>query len=825
MNSNIRNGIATPAFLALSCVGFLSSAAPAIAQADTAEAKSPRLGGVTVEATAIEDEVKVDRVQSPKATAPLLDTPQTVTVISNQTIRQQNLLTLRDALATIPGITFGAGEGGGGFGDSINLRGYSASNDITQDGVRDSAQYSRTDPFNLQQIEVYNGANSAYSGSGSVGGTINLVSKVPQAENLTVLEAGVGTEDYYRATVDSNWRLSDFIAVRLNGMFHRNDYPGRDVERYKRWGIAPSITFGIESPNRLTLSYFHQEDNNTPTYGVPFFITATNDGPIAGIDDSDYFGIRNLDQQKIKVDQATMKFEHDFNDNITISNLTRWQRVHQPTRTSAPQGTICLPSTGLQPNGQPCTASISNVVLNGVFRGTANPSTTPSAFNITVPPGFFQPNGPRGLVRDQLNDLFYNQTDLRVVSGEEGGTRNTLVIGASFTNEDYSIETASLARDALGQAVVLPLIDIANPDTVYTGPINYTVTARSKSETKNAAIYAFDTLELGMFELNGGVRYEKAKGNFVNIPLAFVPPGTAPLSALARLPQKSSENLFSWRVGVVFKPTEATSLYAAYANSKTPSSATVRLGCGAISAAGAADPCAAAPEKARNIEIGAKADVLGGGLQLTAALFRNERSNFRVPSNDPGQPASLQVIDGKSRVDGVALGATGKITPAWSIFANYTYLDSEVKQSVSDFCLAHPGVNGCPTVDFQQGNVIIQTPKHSGSLWTTYLLPFGLQIGYGLTYQGKFATNQSATATALVQYQTKAYVTQRALLSYAFENGLTAQLNVQNLFDKHYYTNIRNNVGTTGATTGVVTGGWALPGEARAARLSLFYSF
>src|SRR3546814_3316982 len=96
---------------------------------------------------------------------------------------------------SIPGSTFGAGEGGGGYGDSINLRGYSASNDITVDGVRDSAQYSRTAPFNLQQIEVYNGANSVYNGPGSVGGTINLVQKTPQATDLTVLEAVVGTDD------------------------------------------------------------------------------------------------------------------------------------------------------------------------------------------------------------------------------------------------------------------------------------------------------------------------------------------------------------------------------------------------------------------------------------------------------------------------------------------------------------------------------------------------------------------------------------------------------------------------------------------------------
>jgi catecholate siderophore receptor len=807
LRSELRGSVAAPAFIALSCVGFIASASPALAQDAPAEGK--RLGGVTVTGTAIEDEVKVERVESPKATAPLLDTPQTITVISNQTIRQQNLLTLRDALSTIPGITFGAGEGGGGFGDSINLRGFSANNDITQDGVRDTAQYSRTDPFNLQQIEVYNGSNTVFGGSGSVGGTINLVSKTPQAEDLTVLEVGIGTDNYYRATVDSNLRLSDLIAVRVNGMVHKNDYPGRDVENYERWAFAPSITIGIASPTRLTFSYYHQEDDNTPTYGVPFYITPTNDGPVPGIDSSDYFGIRNLDRQKITQDRLTMTFDHDFSEAVSIRNLTRWQRVHQPSRTSAPQGVICLAS-GVQPNGQPCTVSITNVLRpNGTF-GT---------YNATVPAGFFQPSGPRGLVRDQENQLLYNQTDLTFVSGDEGGTRNTLVIGASFAWEDYSIETASLARSAAGQAVVLPLIDISNPDTVYTGPINYTVTAQSKAESTSKAIYAFDTLELGKLELHGGLRYEKAKTEFRNLPLAFLPPGTtAPNTQL----QVSDENLFSWRVGAVFKPTENTSLYASYANSKTPSSASVRTGCGTVT--GTFDPCDVAPEKARNFEIGAKADVLDRKLQLTAAFFRNERINFRVASNDPAFP-SFQVLDGKVRVDGVALGAAGKITDAWALFANYTYLDSVVKQSISNFCLANPGVNGCPTSDPQRGNVLIQTPKHSGSLWTTYLFPFGLQVGYGLTYQGTFAANQGNPFN-LDQYRGDSYMTHRAMLSYAFVNGLTAQLNVQNLFDKKYYTSIRNNVSSTvGVTQGVVTGGWAMPGEGRSARLSLFYNF
>jgi len=808
-----------PIFLALSCVSFVSAPAYAAEDAPVAQTDVQQPGRDIVVTGGREQ-----RVESPKATSDLLDTPQTVTVISDQVLRRQNLLTLRDALTTIPGITFGAGEGGGGYGDSINLRGYAASNDITQDGVRDSAQYSRTDPFNLQQIEIYNGANSVFNGSGSVGGTINLVSKVPQAEDLNILSAAVGTDDYYRATADINQRVSDFIAVRLNAMYHRNDVPGRDFEHNRRWGVAPAITFGIGSATSLTLAYVHQEDRNTPVYGIPYFLNQLNNGPLPGSDDSDYYGIRNLDEQRITVDRLTATFRHDFSERVSIRNLTRWQRVGQYSQTSAPQGTFCLATTGRQPVsagpddtiGLPCTAAVASVTTgNGPAIGT---------INVVIPPGQWQPSGPRGLVRDQENQLFTTQTDLRVESGARGGLHNTLVVGGSLTWEDYGIETASLPRNAAGAPVLLPLERITNPVGIYTGPLNYTVTARSRSQSRDAAIYAFDTLEIGpMFELNGGVRLERAVATFRNIPLATYPPGTVALTALTLLPQTSEETLFSYRVGAVFKPTPQTSLYVAYGNARTPSSATVRLGCGAIAAIGSADPCAAAPETAVSYEIGAKADLFNRRLQLTAALFRNERSNFRVPSNDPAQPG-LQVVDGRSRVDGLALGASGNITPQWAIFANYTYLDGEVLQSVSDFCLATPSAacfNSAAIRDPQAGDRLIQTPKHSGSLFTTYRLPFGLQIGYGFTYQGAFATHQR-NLLQRNQYFTRDYLVHRAFLSYEIHEGLTAQLNVTNFTDEHYFTGIRNNVN---ATSGAVTGGWAAPGEGRSAVFSLFYSF
>ena len=262
-----------------------------------------------------------DKPSSVKYTEPLLDTPQTITVVTRQVMEEQNLLGLRDVLTTLPGITFGAGEGGGGYGDSITLRGFNANSDITTDGIRDSAQYSRTDSFNLEAIELINGANSVYSGAGSVGGNINLVSKTAIAGEFTSIQAGAGTDDYGRVTLDSNMDIGNNAALRINAMAHKNDAPGRDVETFERWGIAPSIVFGLGSDTRVTLSYFHQTDDNIPQYGVPYF--SGYGGTLPGVDTQNYYGYQNIDKQDIDTDMLTGLLEHDFSDRASISAASR----------------------------------------------------------------------------------------------------------------------------------------------------------------------------------------------------------------------------------------------------------------------------------------------------------------------------------------------------------------------------------------------------------------------------------------------------------------------------------------------------------------------
>ncbi|EJL29260.1 TonB-dependent siderophore receptor [Novosphingobium sp. AP12] len=788
-------------FLALSCI---APAFAPVAHAQQAEGAERSLGGVTVSDTAITEEPG-RKLESPKRTRTVRDTPQTITVLTNEVIEQQNLLTLRDVLSTVPGITFGAGEGGTGPGDNITFRGYSASNDITIDGVRDSAQITRTDSYNLDQVEVTNGANSVISGAGSTGGNINIVTKRPKADDAYLATGGIGTDNYYRATVDLNKRVNDLVAFRLNAMWHRNDVPGRDVEDYKRWGVAPSVTIGIDSPTRLTLQYNHQEDDNIPQYGVPYYAGAR----VPGVDRSDYFGYRNVDKQKINVDALTAIFEHDFSDTVSVRNLARWQDSRQLTQVNPPQGTYCLAS-GLTPTGGACTVNI---------------GTTAAPNNVRVPAGYYYPTGPRGTTRDTRNQLMFDQFDVNAVFNT-GAIEHTVNVGVAATWEKYDLYNGNVLRNADGTAAFtrLPLINIDNPNdvvvgpatsaftygsNVYTGPVNFIRTGHTIGEQTNVAGYLFDTMKLGKFELSGGARLERNSGTSRTDTIAATTTATVTQGQVTPgIRARNSDTLFSYRVGLNYKPIEAVSIYAAYGNSKTPSKNSVNGSCTADTPGVVNTTCNISPESAKNYEIGVKGELFDGGLLLTASGFRNERDKYAVVSGDPTVPN--QQLDGKSRVDGIALGASGAITSAWTITANYTYLKAKLLQSVSDNCLANPGTGTCTNTPANPNpggdQYLPQTPKHSGSLFTTYRLPFGLTVGYGFTYQGSFLLSAATPTAGAVKSDD--FLIHQGYLAYEFSPNLSAQLNVKNIGDKLYFTRIRNN-------------GWATPGDARSAVLTL----
>lgn len=790
-------------------VAPLAAALAAALSLPAAAAEAP-VGPVAASAAMQKDPTQLDKVQvdgkyvtkaaSPKYTEALNDTPQTITVVNKETMDQQGLLSLRDVLTNLPGITFGAGEGGGGYGDSINLRGFSANSDITTDGVRDSAQYTRTDTFNLESLELINGANSVMSGAGSVGGNINLVTKQAHTGDATALTVGAGTDSYGRITADSNTDFGNGTAFRINAMAHQNDVPGRDYEKFERWGIAPSLALGLGSDTRFTVNYLHQEDDNTPQYGVPYFRNAFNDGPLPGAETENYYGYNNIDKQEITVDMLTGIFEHDFNDSLSLRSLARFQKVDQLTIVDATQGTWCL-ANGINPaNGAACAARDS-----------------------------YLPSGPRGFVRDTSNAIAISQTDL-TSRFSTGAVEHALVAGVSFSRESFDLDTGSVLRNPNGSPVALPPMSLSRPNSNYVGPYNYFLTGRTEGTLTNQAVYVFDTLKFDeQWMLNLGARYEKNEGDSAtwNIKTFTAPTPANPNpdntnigQVLGRAPVAANEdNLFSYRAGLVYKPVENGTVYLSYSNSKTPSKASVNGSCTLASTTGTAN-CSVDPETAVNIELGTKWEVFDARLALTAAVFRNERENYRVADPDPTNLTGEQALDGRARVEGIALGAAGRITNDWSIFANYAYLDSEVLNSVSDYCLTHPSVacaNNAAFPDPQKGNPLTNTPKHSASLWTTYTLD-KWTFGYGATYQGEFYLNNASvivSGTAVVPnalYKTPDYWTHRAMVAYDFNRNFALQLNVSNLSDEEYYQRIRNN-------------GWATPGEARSATLTATYRF
>ncbi|NWL79274.1 TonB-dependent siderophore receptor [Pseudomonas taiwanensis] len=607
-----KNNLSQRALLA-SAIGIATASTAGLTIA-AEQSKALELGTVKVDGKAAKKTYKVEQSSSAKYTAPLLDTPQTITVVPKEVIQEQQALSLRQVLSNVSGITFNAGEGGGGSGDSINIRGFSANNNIQIDGLRDSAQTSRTDTFNIEQVEVIKGPNSVFGGAGTTGGSINIISKQPMDRAFTTLGGGLGTDNYHRLTLDANQPLEGVgsnSAFRVNLMAHENDVPGRDEIDRERWGVAPSLRLGFNDATRLTLSAFHQTDDNLPDYGVP----ALDGKKLAGVSREDYFGWDNLDKDEIEQNAFTANLEHDFNENLRLQNLTRYSRIDRNTIVSA-----------------------SHVNLDG------------------VPPGRYRPAGPQASGRDTTTEMWINQTNLRA-SFDTFGLGHELVTGAEISREDFDLKSYN---HGLGNALYPSNgYDLTNPPGHWVGPVNKTVSSYTENQLDDKALYVFDTIALNeQWDFNVGLRYDWFKGHSDTFTATNVQNGSF----------TSKDEKLSSRAGLVYKPVENGRFYVAWGNSFNPTAEGIASNGGGLTAATENLD----PEKNETWELGTKWELLDGNLSLDGALFRVEKTNARETMLD----GSTQLA-GKQRVEGVELGLTGHITDQWDVFANYTFQSSE----------------------------------------------------------------------------------------------------------------------------------------------------
>ncbi|WP_419570763.1 catecholate siderophore receptor Fiu [Rheinheimera sp.] len=732
----------------------LALAIPAVAQAQQTQTE---LDAVVVSADEVEAQYKADTVSSTKQTQPLVNTPQTIVVVKKELIQQQAATTLSDALRNTPGITMLMGENGNtATGDSIFMRGFDTQGSIFVDGIRDLGTISR-DTFNTEQVEIAKGPAGADNGRGSSSGYINLASKMATLEDASVANLTGGSGSYKRGTLDMNRQIGDTSALRVNLLAQDSGVAGRDVVEDNRYGFASSLALGLGTSTRTYLNLFHMSQNNIPDGGIPtvglegFYnaafdadpsTTYPNGGPNAGktiapVDTSNFYGSTN-DKDDVKATMATVKVEHDLNENTVLRNTSRFGQSDQ------------------------------DYLLTGVNAITTTTGSGAAAVAIADPNDWTISRSRQG--KDQRNRILTNQTQLNT-SVQTGAIRHDISSGLEFIYESQRNFTLALPTGTTQGAA-----NLYNPSTSDTFVDPVRTGASTEGSTMTSALYVLDTLHLNeQWQLNLSGRFEhySTETDLVTVQGTSTPQ-TIPIGTLLGSTLKASDNLASYKVGALYKPASNGSVYLSYATTKLPpGGANFALSATANNINNANVDA----QKGTNLELGTKWDLFDNKLALTAAVFESTNSN-EIATDPTGVAAQV----GEREVRGVELGLVGAITSAWQISAGAAYLDSEITRGNQS------GTN--PT----DGGVIQWTPELTLTVWNSYSFGNGLVLGGGVRYVDTVSRSSSTTLN-LAKTSVPAvpdYWVVDAMASYPITPTVDIQLNVYNLLDEEYMSSLNN---------------------------------
>ncbi|MBA4226499.1 MAG: TonB-dependent siderophore receptor [Hyphomonas sp.] len=724
-----KHGLTT----SLALIAALS--APLAAHADPDEARNTepekREETVVVEGESL---YIVPRVSSPKLTQELVNTPQTITVISGQLIADQGAVSLMEALRNTPGITMQLGENGNtSSGDTFSMRGFSSQGSVFQDGIRDLGAVTR-DSFNLQQIEVAKGPAGSDIGRGASSGYINQVSKTPEADDFTTLNAGATSEGGVRVTGDANKMLGETTGVRLNVMVQDMPVPGRNEVKNAGYGIAPSIAFGIGTGTEFQLFGQHIVQDNVPDGGIPsiglegFYNANADLRAGAAVDPSNFYG-SSSDYEDVEANMITAKVIHDLGGGLTLTNTSRYGKTQMDR------------------------------VLTGINALSA-PSSDPATWTVS-----------RSRQRvDQTNEILANQTILT-------GSFNTGRLVHDFSTGIEALYENQKARTFSTTGLTIPAAPLYNPSANVSLPIPYATGAETDGSTMTLAAFLFDTVKLDeKWFFTAGLRAENYDTDYdaVSVSTATSHP-TLPVGTLVPTSISADGSLVSWKLGALYKPRENGSVYISYGNSLTPpGGANFSLS----SSESSINNPAFDPQETENLEIGTKWELFGEHLAVAAAYYSTTNKD-ELAVLDPGSNTYEQL--GERKVEGIELSAVGKLTQNWQISAGLTTMDTEVTEGT--------------TGNNSQGAAARWSPDISATIWTTYALTPAFTFGGGARYMGeqkRVVVPGTDLSTQNVPVIPEAWVVD-AMARYEFSERLALQLNVYNLFDEDYIATLNNS--------------------------------
>jgi catecholate siderophore receptor len=519
-------------------------------------------------------------------------------------------------------------------------------------------------------------------------------------------------------------------AARVNAMFQYGKASTVDMTTVQDFGFAPAVKFGIGTPTQITLQALMQHNHDQVPYGVP----PLNGFPLNVPRNTAYgFSDDYTNQDAISL-MATV--DHAFNKDFKLRNQTMFNFVN--TNVHETSGN-----------------AVGTLAANGGFVPAANGAIATPFSGAPLSQLYVRQQSRDRNIYDFTLD---NQTELSA-NFDTGPVGHTFLLGAEFAYESYWNQ--SFYRNGTCNGVPL---QASNATTGFVGctPAGGTTWINSPSNIPDqygnlasaqawtAAGYFNDTIQvMPWLKLVGGLRldyYYAQIGNSQNSANIFgnttVPYFVQPITFL------------SVRTGAIVEPTRQQSYYFSYSTSFNPSLEQL------TSTTGSAQ---LPPEQNEAFEAGAKFELLNGNLSLNAALFQITKTNARTQNPDGTFSAT-----GTVRVKGVRTGVTGRITPEWQIFGGYAYLDGRIIDGV-----------GAGT----QGMVPLNTPRDSGTVWSTYTFRETYEIGGGATYIGYRYANNTNTV------QVPDFVRLDMTAAYR-QPTYDVRLNIFNLTNTMYYEQV-----------------------------------
>ncbi len=438
-----------------------------------------------------------------KTATDVQDIPQALTIVTKAQIDDQQLRSIGDLLTFVPGASPATGESNR---DQFTIRGNNSTADMFIDGLRDDVQYFR-DFYNVSRVEVLKGPNAMIFGRGGGGGVINRVTKRTSFQPRYVGDISVDSFGGFRSTIDLDHPIGSDVGLRVNALYEDGDSFRRGVD-LKRYGINPTLGFGIGEDSRLDLSYEYFHDRRTTDRGVPSVTDPTGiDKPLTGVDRT-FFGDSDDSNANIDVHRFSAAVEHRFSDRLTLRHRTVYGIYDKFYQNIYPSN---------------LDETTSEVVLG--------------AYNST--------NDRRSLL---------SQTDL-VWEGTIAGVDQTLLAGVELGRQ-WS-RNRRLSGTIIGGNRV-PLADPSVDVDVTFAPT--TSDANNRTRASVAAFYIQDQIRFAPWiELVAGLRFDRFS---LHVDDFRIGGGTF----------NRTDNLVSPRLGLVLKPTERLSIYTSYSRSFLPQS-------------------------------------------------------------------------------------------------------------------------------------------------------------------------------------------------------------------------------------------------------------